>query len=562
MNVKRQTNRDSQSPLPSLSLQISKKDGERIVAASDVLKSLLPKGDFAAKDVSTSQRSDSALPEMIFNAATQCDHPLIVQFLERIARASLSEKEMQGATMLFHESNKVTKLRHLFTLLSPVHSGSPPNEPQLDHAAVTSLFRTVLVAISSCLQMAEQQHCPSDNMNFIVEGKPGSHPHERPNKRAKLLHSSDATASTKDLTEDGSNAPFQSPSWDSSLCTVRDDDDHPTLGMRKEIEDIAALAATELIKFASTSAEEKKESDSLVDFVTFGNWYNEVGKSMVPWIELLQLSKWKAPSKEQKKRGGAANTDSRDSSPGSLLTEAEDRSRTLVSFDFTGSGCPTPLLISISEDNLHALQALVTRTNLMQRTAAEVCKLIIHSACPRQVNGKDFMILRKKEFRHTIRIIIPDFVFARLTKAEQTAFSDSLFDFFSCFEQSRSMLHDGEVDAKEFAVGFCFFCSGNKSTKLAVGYEMLDSKRLGYLTEDQLLRYLQAYLTMLVGMSLLCPLDKQHRRRPLTPERRKTMRAAIDSGARWTLGHFLKASGQTKNEYTFECFASWYSSGG
>lgn len=561
-----ETTRNSQSPLPSLSLQISKKDGERIVAASEVLKKLLARGesDSAAKDDCTSQRSDAALPEMIFNTAKQCDHPLIVMFLERIAGASLSVKEMQGATMLFHESNKVTKLRHLFTHLSPKYSGSSPNEPQLDHTAVASLFRTVLVAISSCLQTAEQQqqYGNSANMNFIVEGKPGSHPHERPNKRAKLLHSCDATASTKDLTEDGSNAPFQSPSWDSSLATVRDDDDHSSFGMRKEIEDIAAFAATELIKFASTSTEEKKESDSLIDFVTFGNWYNEVGKSIVPWIELLQLSKWKAPSKEQKKRTSAARTDSRDSSPGSLLTEAEDHGRTLVSFDFTGSGSPTPLLISISEDNLHALQALVTRTNLMQRTAAEVCKLLIHSACPRQVNGKYFMILRKDEFRHTIRTIIPDIVFAQLTKVEQATFSDSLFDFFSCFEQSRSMLHDGEVDAKEFAVGFCFFCSGNKSTKLAIGYEMLDSKRLGYLTEDQLLRYLQAYLTMLVGMSLLCPPNKQHRRRPLTPERRKTMRAAIESGARWTLGHFLKASGQTKNEYTFECFASWYSSGG
>jgi hypothetical protein len=40
------------------------------------------------------------------------------------------------------------------------------------------------------------------------------------------------------------------------------------------------------------------------------------------------------------------------------------------------------------------------------------------------------------------------------------------------------------------------------------------------------------------------------------------MRSAVESGAKWTLGHFLKASGQTRNEYTFESFASWYSSGG
>lgn len=559
-------------PNMSFTLQISKKDGERIVEASEALKGLIA----ASKSTASARRYSGAtfstegdtIPEMVYEAARKCDHPLIVQFLERISCAALNEQEMQGATLLFDESNKVTKLRQLFAMLSTKSSASSNAEPQpqLDLAAATSLFRIVLVAVSSCLQTSDQSNASSSsNKDFIVEGKPSSNLHERPNKRAKLLHSSDATASTKDLTEDGSTtAPFQSPSWDSSLATLRDDDDHSLVGMRKDLEDLAVYAANELIKYASARsarADQKKESDVVVDFALFGTWYNEAGKSLVPWIELLQLSKWRPP-KEHKKGNGSSKSDSRDSSPGSLLTEAEDRSRTLVSFDFTGSGSPTPLLINISEDNLRALQALVQRTNLMQRTAADICKTLIHSACPRQVNGKDFMVLRREDFRRTIRLIIPEYVFAQLSKDEQSAFSDSLFDFFSCFEQGRSALHEDEVDAKEFAVGFCFFCAGNKSTKLAVGYELLDSKRRGYLTEDQLLRYLQAYLTMLVGMSLLTPLNRQNRRRPLTKERRKAMRTAIESGAKWTLAHFLKASGQTKNEYTFECFASWYSSGG
>jgi len=568
-----ETGSKTHSPVPpSINLQISKKDGERIMEASKVLNELMRSRSAAAatasKSSSTSSSSSSdetPLYEKLYSAAKQCDHPLIVQFLDRIGSSLLIEHEMKGATLLFDDSNKATKLRHLFSLLSPDSSAT---EALLDHAGAVSLFRTVLVAISSCLQSSEQQQ--SSNKDVIVEGKPtaGPHQNERPFKRAKLLHSSDATASTKDLTEDGSNAPFQSPSWDSSLATLRDEEDHHAMiGVRKEIEDIAIFAANELVKFARSSSEEKKESEFCVDFATFGNWYNASGTALVPWIELLQLSKWKAAlSNKNAKKGkgkGAPKSDSRDSSPGSLTTEiAEDRSRTLVSFDFNGSGSPTPLLINISEDNLHALKDLVQRTNLMQRTAADICKTLLHASCPRQVNGKDLQILHKKDFERTIRVIIPEYAFAQLTKEEQRSFSDSLFDFFSCFEQGRSSLHEGEVDAKEFAVGFCFFCSGNKSTKLAVGYELLDSKRRGYLTEDQLLRYLQSYLTMLVGMSLLSPTDKRQRRTPLTPERRKTMRAAIESGAKWTLGHFLKASGQTKNEYTFECFASWYSKGG
>ena len=564
-----ETGHQPRSPVPAFTLQISKKDGERIVEASEALKAQLSKissGAAAAAIKSNEIASGEALHEQVYAAAKQCDHPLIAQFLERISAASLSEKEMKGATLLFDDSNKAAKLRQLFALLaSSPGSAAKKKEPLLDHTGAVSLFRTVLVAISSCLQTSEQQQ-PSSNgvKDVIVEGKPAAHPLERPFKRAKLQHSSDATASTKDVTEEGSNAPFQSPSWDSSLATLRDEDDQSLVGMRKEIEEIATFAASELVKYASSSSslEEKKESDERVDFATFGNWYNANGTTLAPWIELLQLSKWKAPPKQHKTKGSApaaAKTDSRDSSPGSLSTE-DGHSRTLVSFDFNGSGSPTPLLINISEDNLHALKALVERTNLMQRTAADICKTLLHAACPRSFNGKEYMILQKEDFRSTIRVIFPEYVFAQLTKDEQSTFCDSLFDFFSCFEQGRPALHEGEVDAKEFAVGFCFFCSGNKSTKLAVGYELLDTKRRGYLTEDQLLRYLQSYLTMLVGMSLLTPIHK--RRRPLAPERRKTMRAAIESGAKWTLGHFLKASGQTKNEYTFECFASWYSSGG
>ena len=240
----------------------------------------------------------------------------------------------------------------------------------------------------------------------------------------------------------------------------------------------------------------------------------------------------------------------------------EDTSRTLVSFDFNGSGSPTPLLINITEDNLFALQALVQRTNLMQRTAADICKMLMHAACRRNVNGQDLLVLKREDFRRTIRMIVPEYVYAQLSKDEKEAFNEAFFDFFFCFEESKSVLHSGEVDLKEFAVGFCFFCAGNKSTKLATGYELLDSRRRGYLTEDQLLRYLQSYLTMLVAMSLLIPIPKRQRRRPLTKERRKAMRLAVENGAKWTLGHFLKASGQTKNEYTFESFASWYSAGG
>jgi hypothetical protein len=554
----------SQSPVPSITLQITKKNGGRFLEASEALQASF--AQLTAKDDSNGAVS-RPLHEMLYIAAQQCDHPLVAHFLDRISSASLNEKERKGALLLFHETDKASKLRYFFSLLSSTATTTTSDESHsnddalLDRSGAISLFRTVLTAISSGLQTPEHHENGKD---VIVEGKPSNSSPERPLKKAKLHHE-EATVSTKEETEDDSRVPCQSPSWDSSLATLRDEDDHGSL--RKEIEDIATFAADELIKYALRNDETIK-ADVTVDFATFGSWYNASGGAIVPWIELLQLSKWKAPAKpsnaskeDTEVSNGTAKADRDDTSPGSLMPE-EDLSRTLVSFDFNGSGSPTPLLINISEDNLLALQALVQRTNLMHRTASDICKLLLHAGCQRSVNGREWMILRRDDFKHAIRSIIPDYVYAQFSKEEKEVFGESFFDFFSCFEEGKAALHEGEVDVKEFAVGFCFFCAGNKSAKLATGFELLDSKRRGYLTEDQLLRYLQSYLTMLVGMSLLTPLNKRHHRRPLTSEKRKTMRSAIENGAKWTLGHFLRASGQTKNEYTFESFATWYSEGG
>lgn len=533
------------SPIPSITLQITKKDGERFLEACGELNTILQQQDLTGKP----------LHERLYDAV-MCgvSSPVITQFLDRIK--DLDENERKAATLIFHESDKTHKLRKFFDALGDMNSN-------LDRNAAISLLRTILTSITACLTHHENMK------DIIVEGKP-SHSPERPTKKAKLHHNkyddaaTAATLSTKSETEeDSSRVPCQSPSWDSSLATLRDEDDH-SVSLRKEIEEIANYAARELILYASDENQNGfSQTSPNIDFNKFGEWYNKNGSSLVPWIELLQQSKWRASSKKTPSKEAEHSTavGRMGTSPCSLATE-DDRSRTLVSFDFNGSGSPTPLLINITEDNLHALQALVQRTKLCQRTSAEVCKMLLHAGCQRISNGQEIMVLRREDFRQTMRMIIPEYIFAQLNEVERVSFNEHLIDFFYCFEESKPVLHDGEVDLKEFAIGFCFLCAGNKSTKLATGFELMDSKRRGYLTEDQLLRYLQSYLTMLVAMSLLIPIDKHKRRHSLTKERRRTIRLAVENGARWTLGHFLKASGQTINEYTFESFASWYSSGG
>lgn len=548
-------------PIPSIALQITRINGDRFLEACAALKQCL-------NHRSTNDSANVPLHEQIFDALTseECrSHPVISQYLEHLQSSSLSEIEKKAATLLFHESDKSVKLGHLFTVLSANKNKS------LTRSSLISMFRTILTTITLSLQSSDNL-IENSEKGVIVEGQPSkSSSPERPTKRSKFHHG-DGTVSTQAETEDDeSRMPCQSPSWDSSLATLRDEDDH--CGMKKEILDVANYAAEDVLKYvarsfkSSSSEESASTAHASVDFALFSSWYNSDGGAVVPWIELLQLSKWKAPSKNtsrgpNEKDSSIRTTTTEESSPGSLMAE-DDKSKTLVSFDFTGVGSPAAMLVKISEDNLLALQELVYRTQLIQRSSSEVCKLLLQGGTVRSHHtGHDVVILRKEDFRRVLSSIIPDYAYLQLKPEEQKSFDISFDDFFAWFENGKFGLHEGEVSLKEFAVGFSFLCAGNKSTKLSTGFELLDDNSRGYLTEDQLLRYLQSYLTMLVGMSLLRPVDKLHSRRPVTAEKRRTMQAAIENGAKWTLGHFLRSSRLAKNEYTFEKFATWYSEGG
>lgn len=123
---------------------------------------------------------------------------------------------------------------------------------------------------------------------------------------------------------------------------------------------------------------------------------------------------------------------------------------------------------------------------------------------------------------------------------ERACVYDLLLDFFWLYQGSSGVRED-EADLKELAVGLCFFCAGNKSAKLATGFELLDEKRRGYLSEHDLFGYLRSYLLALVALSFFAPFSKQqshnHHRRVISAQRRAAIRAAVESGARWTLGY-------------------------
>ena len=523
--------------VPSITLQITKSDADRFLEASRSLEQSFQERESAGNsakpgnapvsavhDVNNGHRNGSndenpLLFERFYQAARNSKHHYIAAFLERMALSGIPLMEVKLSVLLFANSDKTFKLRHYFEALG----GS--SEPTLNRQGALALFRSILMALSCCL------HTSENDGKVIVEGRPSP---ERPHKRVKREEQHSPSQQFRAC---------QSPSFDSSLATLRDEEDSSLSNLRREVEEVASFATDELLKFAKTDS---------VPFSTFGDWYNKSGNRFVPWLELLQPNKWNR---------GLESVD--ESSPCSL--ETEDASPVLISFDFSGSDCPSSLFISISEDNLLALQHLVERTALKKRSAADLCKELLKGVDRQKTKGQTHLMLHRDAFRRAMERIIPKVTRSQWTKDEKEAFDKSFLDFYGCFEVSDDLA--GAVNLKELAIGMCFFCAGNKSTKLAMGFELLDDQNRGYLTQDQLISYLRSYLLALVALSFFMPIPRHYQGRPITSQRKKSIGAAVDSGARWTLGHFLNSLDPcdlsvSKDQFTFETFANWYSSGG
>lgn len=625
------------SPIPSITLQITQKTADHFLQTSAALKSdlqrIIEKRARIEHGDATVENIVSPLLEDIYEAMLSSQEEPVLNFVQRVKGASVRENEQKVAALLFHDSEMNEKLGQCLTAIR-----SRKMEKQTKEDFV-SLFRGILTGIMCC--------CEPEKSEFVVEGKPERTEGPPPPKRTK---SEDATESTKPVTEESGEKDIrdcQSPSFDSSLATLHDEDNAD--GVKKEIAEVANYAADQLLTFFEDTPPEKITGEKLIE------WYSKSGKMVVPWMELLSLQKWESASSgpvaaateatavpqsttqptERKEpdvcnkeneanetsdfplerprsssdaQNGALSENendtkipetkaaeekmppppppvdekqrdthkkheatvprvkSEDDSPGSLLDE-DSTSRTLVSFDFSGSGHPAPLCINISEDNLYALRHFVHRTGLMHCPAPEICKRLLRLATRRVFGDEALLTLQRDSWLNSIDRLLGKEAWDQLSNAERAAFTTCLADIFACYEGNKSFLRSDEVDLQEFSVGFCFFCAGNKSSKLATGFEMLDDKRKSSLSQEELLRYLNSYLSMLVAMSLLKPITQRNIPTKLSDEKRRKLRQAVESGSRWTLSHFVKHLGDNdfearKDSYSFEKFASWYSGGG
>lgn len=595
------------------------------------------------------------LHDLIYEAARLCENSMLQSFLERMRCSGSSTREIRAGVMVFSDMDLNSKIKRIFDVLGDVNhgdssgsneSGDKENkERSLSREGALSLFRAVIVAISSCIQK---------NARVQIEMDRDTEP--RPSKRAKPnTPDSDCNkSSSHDKIEGGCDSvpSLQSPSasFDSTVATLKDEEDLVTSSVRKEFEDIAAYATDRLVKYVQKKSGDKT-GDVSITFSFFQDWRRAEGARIAPWLDLLNLARWKTPQRATERsattqaqppsncsqqhqssvphlrqkqapqalrqtlprptpefkeadvpptqkslspaksspiknaRAQAPNQsgppfDRDDSVPPPvqsipLLSQTpmyinDNSSRTVLSFDFSGSvpGDDTDdsFCIIITEENLTTFRNLVRTTGLIHRSCSDVTAILLEASksCQHEDTQTDFIPIER--FHTCLHQLLGSGSVRRLSKIDKDIFSSCFVDFFTCFNSGLPPLQTGEAFVQELAVGFCFLCAGNKSAKLATGFELLESQRGKGLKNEQLVRFLRSYLTMLVGISLLTSSSDGLMKPKLNARTRKSMHAAVDNGARWTLRHFLKSSGVDEDNvsevHSFEAFASWYSSGG
>ncbi len=601
---------------------------------------------------SSNEVTYQSLLSLLLKAAKSIDDPLISALVSKLESSNFHQNSIKTSLLFFLDSDKSTKLQAAFDLLSA--NSAPPSEEDWGHHRM------------------EAQHTRTQEKDTSTETAPNGSPQKDFSEELAELMISDNTTPEKFMgrseliqlfhsfllsinmsvlhaeNEKEPNAVLTSATQNKSstdsltmdtvmgIDATNDDSQwRGATGTDQDIIKAATFAADDLIKYKSTGmnlAERRPSTTSdekvVVSFDDFGNWYNNGGYSLVPWLELIDLSKWNHPqnadsdcslqqSASKRLRPNepitpAVNISDLLGSPTTLFAQGarvgmptpppepasspEDtiqsfsamfgemnESRTVVSFDFSGSSPSSPpsdptvgrgsFHINISEENLLMLSSLVRRTGLAQLSPQEVdIAMMKYTRRERQKHGEDLFVISREQFGKFIREIVPKEASKQFDTNETENFSNYFTNFFTCFDYNWSDLKKDEVNAKELMVGFSFLCAGNKSAKLAAAFDILDVANNGYLTQRGLMQYLRSYLTMLAGISLLSSTKKitaQIRKRLLSTRRHDAF-LAVQNGAHWTLGHFLRAfeveieqeGMKRSNAVTFEDFAKWYTEGG
>ena len=283
------------------------------------------------------------------------------------------------------------------------------------------------------------------------------------------------------------------------------------------------------------------EMTSKISFEDFGEWYNNVGHTQMPWLELLDMNKW--PSRSNGQSNGYSNDiasqeeddDAFDDDDSNALDDSDVSTFSLspiYEFDLGGS-----VKLKICSRDVENLNTVLTLTNLHQMTGASIQRAVRDTS----EDGK----MTKGQFDSLIRGLKPG---EDLSKDEKTFLSFAFSSYFFAFDRHGA----NEVDATDFANGFTLLASGSKSDKLSLAFQMLEQDDEGYVDKRELWQYLRSFLTMIAALT----------EQMSTAPSGKVSHVIHNACMRTTESIFTSGILQYGDRICFEEFADWYTQEG
>ncbi|CAM9388398.1 unnamed protein product [Chrysoparadoxa australica] len=271
------------------------------------------------------------------------------------------------------------------------------------------------------------------------------------------------------------------------------------------------------------------EARQSVTFEEFGSWYNKGGFEIVPWLEMLDLKKW-LPELQS----SSADEEGVESPPPDPRVQLP---QDVTRFHFRLCDSTEPVHLVLTSEDVEAVMKLAS-TGLAATDPSQICSTLLETS--------EGGVLTKAQFDAVMQVMVPHPVGA--SENEMMSYSVLLSSVFFAFDRNNC----GDVDVLDIAAGFTLLCSGNKSSKLAFAFDLLDEDGDDLLSRRGLWRFVRCFLTVL--MSLSCS---------SSAVTAKKLTAMINDAAVWTSARiFAQAAPNTKNKISFDDFAAWYGGGG
>jgi hypothetical protein len=262
-----------------------------------------------------------------------------------------------------------------------------------------------------------------------------------------------------------------------------------------------------------------KNNDGCISFENFGNWYNYSGYMVVPWLELLNISKWESAPAYNTSQSASTN------------------------------------ISSTSIDDIAFSIVMYTNNSSWKCVNRNVSKFAAYSYCrfARSFKLEPEVVILFLEYADDGLLSLELFNEAIITLTKNCATEDSSFfrfykQLFYAFDRAGN---SSVVDATEIAIGFTVIVQGSKSSKLALAFDMLDKNKSGYISKRDTWRLFRSFLCTLLVIQNFFVHDNI---RTLASKEL----FILDSASAWLCDSVFYTIDSEQNMLSFDELAAWY----